>query len=154
MSRTHIIPSNWMTVSVVRRSHCLEDWEVRDVVLHRIINPRIVITLQETVTSREKIPRTAKVMAKNTLPGTLLSPVLMKHQVPGHWRVYSPTPAMGSRAKSRTRHHMAARVCFVTLVFMWFEYQCGFVMAMALSMAMALDKNRAHRPKVVIHTPK
>ncbi|TNN84061.1 hypothetical protein EYF80_005667 [Liparis tanakae] len=33
-------------------------------------------------------------MAKNILPGTFLSPVLIKHQVPGHWRVYSPTPAI------------------------------------------------------------
>lgn len=78
----------------------------------------MVTTLQETVTSREKIPSTAKVVAKNILPGTSVSPVLMKHQVPGHWRVYFPTPRMGSSAKSSTRHQMPAKVYLVTLVFM------------------------------------
>ncbi|KAJ3599510.1 hypothetical protein NHX12_033470 [Muraenolepis orangiensis] len=93
-------------------------------------------------------------MEKNMFPGTSLSPVLMKHQVPGHWRVYLPTPAMGSKAKIKTRHHMIARVNLVTLVFMWLEYQCGFVMAMALSIAITLAMKREQRPKVVIHTPK
>lgn len=149
-----MIPKSWMTVSVVRRSHCFEDWDAPVFVLHRMIKPLIVITLQDSVTSSEKIPRTAKVMAKNTLPGASLFPVLMKHQVPGHWFVYSPIPAIGSREKRNPRHHMAASVSFVMLVFMWLEYQWGFVIAMALSKAMALAKKREHSPKVVIQTPK
>lgn len=117
MSRTHIIPNSCTTVSVVSLSHCLEESEVPDLVLHLTIKPRMVTALQETVTHREKIPRAAKVVA-NTFPSTSPSPVLMKHQVPGHWRVYFPTPMMGRRAKSNTRSHTTARVCFVTLVFM------------------------------------
>lgn len=149
-----MIPSNWMTVSVVSLSHCFEDWEVPGFALQRMTKPQMVTKLQESVTSREKIPSTAKVMAKNILPGTALSPVLIKHQVPGHWRVYFPTPTIGSSAKSKIRHHMTARVNLVTLVFMWLEYQCGFVMAVALSIAITLAINRAHNPKVVMQTPK
>jgi len=78
----------------------------------------MVITLQDKVTSKENIPNAAKVVAKNVFPVMSLSPVLMKHQEPGHCKVYCPTPAMGNKAKIKTRHQMMTRTCLVTLVFM------------------------------------
>lgn len=96
----------------------MDDWVELGFVLQRVTNARMVTTLQDKVTSKENIPNAAKVVAKNVFPVTSLSPVLMKHQVPGHCKVYFPTPAMGNKAKIKIRHQMMTRTCLVTLVFM------------------------------------
>ena len=90
-----MIPMSWMAVSVVIRPHWALDCDAVALALQRDTRALMVARLQAKVTTSAESPRMAKAEAKKTLPQFCRElvplppgPVLMKHQVPGHWTVY------------------------------------------------------------------